>query len=278
MKKQNQMAAIAVEKSLLKEYQTSTCDRTVYLDKDSEFQIKLFNPTTGTIGADIFVNGESLGKSIILRPGEIIWLERFLDKAKKFRFDVYEVDKGQSGVREAIEKNGEVKVMFYKEYKSSYSSGISYPWNYGNVELNHVYNIRGDVSNANPMTFMDNSICQLTTSCIDNGTTITSSTYSTDTYETSNDFSKILPTKIRKRSTSSTDETGRISEGSYSAQNFKSVGFDSEILPFETETIKILPKSQKPFTKNDLEKVYCHECGRKIKSKFKYCPFCGAKQ
>ena len=36
------MAAIAVNKSLVKEYQTSY-GRTVYLDKDSEFQIKLFN-------------------------------------------------------------------------------------------------------------------------------------------------------------------------------------------------------------------------------------------
>jgi hypothetical protein len=75
-----------------------------------------------------------------------------------------------------------------------------------------------------------------------------------------------------------TKETGRVSDGSYSSQQFQEVNIDTEIIPFVTETIKILPRSQKPYTKNDLEKVYCTNCGRKIKPKFKYCPFCGTKQ
>ena len=121
MKKTNysNMTAIAVNKSLLKEYQTSY-GRTVYLDKDSEFQIKLFNPTTETIAADIFVNGKSLGEKIIIRPGQLIWLERYLDEAKKFRFDIYEVEANVEEVKQAIRNNGDIKVKFYKE-KPSYN-------------------------------------------------------------------------------------------------------------------------------------------------------------
>ena len=119
MKKTNysNMTAIAVNKSLLKEYQTSY-GRTVYLDKDSEFQIKLFNPTTETIAADIFVNGKSLGEKIIIRPGQLIWLERYLDEAKKFRFDTYEVEANVEEVKQAIRNNGDIKVKFYKEKQS----------------------------------------------------------------------------------------------------------------------------------------------------------------
>ena len=47
--------------------------------------------------------------------------------------------------------------------------------------------------------------------------------------------------------------------------------------PYLTEVIKILPESQKPFTKEDTQKVYCSNCGRKLKTKYKYCPYCGAK-
>ena len=73
-------------------------------------------------------------------------------------------------------------------------------------------------------------------------------------------------------------ETGRIEQGGYSEQKFDTINTDFEYSAFSTETIHILPMSRKPVTSNDLKKIYCHECGRKIKSGFKYCPFCGAQQ
>ena len=50
-----------------------------------------------------------------------------------------------------------------------------------------------------------------------------------------------------------------------------------EYYPFSTEKIQILPSSQKPVTASDLQKVYCSNCGRKLNTKYKYCPYCGAK-
>ena len=72
-------------------------------------------------------------------------------------------------------------------------------------------------------------------------------------------------------------ETGRIERGSHSNQSFDYVNIDFEYWSFKTETIHILPKSQKQYSSSDLEKKYCPECGRKIKDKFKFCPFCGNK-
>ena len=43
------------------------------------------------------------------------------------------------------------------------------------------------------------------------------------------------------------------------------------------EEIKILPMSEKPYTASDLQKIYCCECGRKLNTKYKFCPYCGTK-
>ena len=52
------LSKLAVGKSLLKEYKTSECTRTVYLNDGDEFQIQLFNPETTEIRADIFIDKE----------------------------------------------------------------------------------------------------------------------------------------------------------------------------------------------------------------------------
>ena len=278
MKKNNysNIAAIAVNKSLLKEYQTSY-GRTVYLDKDSEFQIKLFNPTTETVAAEVFVNDKSLGEKIIIRPGQLIWLERYLDEAKKFRFDTYEVDANVEEVKQAIRNNGNIKVKFYKE-KRHYDSFIgftthTYPY-YGNVEINSTLNLTGNdiicstndlvgTSNTSNIATIDFYSCNYSTTCNGDGAV--------------NTACSTRPYKLKSRGLSQPTETGRVEKGGYSSQRFTTVDLDIESWPFATEEIKLLPKSQKPVYKEDLEKLYCPQCGRKVKTKFKFCPFCGEK-
>lgn len=270
------MSAIAVNKSLLKEYQTSY-GRTVYLDKDSEFQIKLFNPTTETIAAEVFVNGKSLGEKIVIRPGQLIWLERYLDEAKKFRFDTYEVDANVEEVKQAIRNNGDIRVKFYKEKQHyNWTDGlrdlINYPY-YGKVEINSAPNWNNSdircstndlvgTSISSNIATMDSYSCNYSTTCNIGGTIDT--------------VCSTRPHKVKGGISQST-ETGRVEKGGYSNQRFTTIDLDIENWPFATEEIKLLPKSQKPVYKEDLEKLYCPECGRKVKTKFKYCPFCGEK-
>ena len=279
MKKTNysNMAAVAVNKSLLKEYQTSY-GRTVYLDKDSEFQIKLFNPTTETIAAEVFVNEKSLGEKIIIRPGQLIWLERYLDEAKKFRFDTYEVDASVEEVKQAIRNNGDIKVKFYKEKQHyNWTRGFHDLINYqycGKVEINSApnWNNTDIICSTNDLTGISNTSNIAT---IDSYSCNYSTTYNADgTIDTA---CSTRPYKVKKRGISQPTETGRVEKGGYSNQRFTTIDLDIESWPFATEEIKLLPKSQKPVYKEDLEKLYCPECGRKVKTKFKYCPFCGEK-
>ena len=86
-----------------------------------------------------------------------------------------------------------------------------------------------------------------------------------------------MPTSAPIRSNKSI-ETGRIEEGSHSNQRFNNVYKDFELWPFKIEYIKILPFSQKQVNTNDISKRYCHNCGRKLNQKYKFCPFCGTKQ
>jgi hypothetical protein len=88
---------------------------TVYLNNGEEFEIELFNPTQNKVLAKIELNGVSIGSGIILRPGERVFLERYLDDAKKFLFETYTINGGDDEVLTAIKNNGDVTVKFYKE-------------------------------------------------------------------------------------------------------------------------------------------------------------------
>ena len=160
MSNQKQMVKIAINKSILKDYKNNNSldERIVYLNNGSEFQIQIFNTHDFVVGAKIYINGTAMRHTLVLRPGERIWLERYLDKSVKFRFETYEVDADEE-TKKAIQNNGEVKVVFYKEEKRpepiwnpliycdyDYSYSEPQPLRYsnpistgGNAELNSLY-------------------------------------------------------------------------------------------------------------------------------------------
>ena len=124
-----QMAKVAINKSLLKEYD----NRVVYLKDGDEFQIQLFNPKTYTIAAEISINGVSCGTKLVLRPGERVWLERYFDCPNKFKFTTYEVDNTPE-VEYAIKNNGKIVVKFYAEtIKRNTLSCLKEPTNIYNI-------------------------------------------------------------------------------------------------------------------------------------------------
>ena len=115
---------------------------TVYLNNGDEFEIELYNPTQNKVLAKIEMNGNSIGNGIILRPGERVFLERYLDIAKKFLFETYTVNGKDSEVQAAIANNGDVTIKFYDEdilpLRTYYGSGntltINNPsWNINNT-------------------------------------------------------------------------------------------------------------------------------------------------
>lgn len=279
----NYYAKLAKNKSLLKEYKTSDCDRTVYLNDGDEFQIQLFNPETTEICARIFIEDTQMSHDIVIRPGERMWLERYTDRNRKFKFETYVVDGRDAKTRFAISHNGIIKIEFFrKEQKINNAIWVNQPhiywtndnWHYNdytitcdcNNSINSVQTALNATNNANSSIntmYYSTSMCNPATPT----GTITVSTPSMSTAIFNPEFHK--DTKNL--------ETGRVSDGSKSKQKFDNVDMDFQSWPFKTETIKIFPESRKPYNSNDLKKIYCSNCGRKLNTKYKYCPYCGEK-
>lgn len=288
-----EMAKIAINKKLCKEYNDASKgvdNFIVYLNDGDEFQIQLFNPTNRVIGAKLKFNNEHKGWTssnnyIVLRPGERVWLERFLDCHDKFVFNTYEVSNSRQ-VLEAIKDNGDITVEFYYEDNSNRSGNItisrpilySEPFTFVPDIVYCGNNISGSIkcgTNLCTVSEDSNSISAVSqtlgiTSNPSATTTAGSAYYSDSAYTTTK--KEYNPHKSDK-----TVETGRVEHGSYSGQNFKNVYYDFESWPFVTKNFKLLPVSRKQYSEHDLKKVYCTNCGKKLLSKFKFCPACGTK-
>lgn len=264
------LAKLAINKSLLKEYSNSEYSRIVYMNDNSEFQIQIFNPYTYTIGINITIDNKSLGNMLVVKPGERIWLERYLNDANKFLFSTYEVNGNSREVKEAIAKNGEIKLEFFKEKQNEpihiyrepdyrlFKNDIYYYGSFGSVNC-------CDNNSLSLSSATDASTYTNLTATVDNISTM---------YNNNTDINcNVGANKARSKSI----ETGRVEKGSYSDQKFQMINIDFEYWPFTTEIIKILPASQKPIFKNDLVKRYCSNCGRKLNPKYKFCPYCGCR-
>ena len=265
----------------------------VYLNNGDEFELELFNPLSNTVLAKIKLDGSYIsGGGIVLKPGQRVFLERYLDDPRKFKFETYEVDGTSNEVLDAIAGNGDVVIDFFDEYKQPVWNPITYIGGSFGGPI-HTYN-------SNPFT--------LTGGYVGNTTTTTSTNYSStntpgvnfNTTSISNTFAgpnkrgilgpnkkgvlRSLKSKPNSRSEVTMDmlsmdsiETGRVEKGGSSDQSFKTV--DKTFLPYTCSTSiwKILPVSQKVYEKQDL-KVYCTNCGKKRKKDSdKFCSSCGNK-
>lgn len=273
---ETKMLQIGVNKSVLKEY-TKNGNRTVYMENGKEFQLNLFNPTSDVICASIWINGEKINNDLVLNPGERAWIERYLDKPSKFRFETYEVEAGNAVVDNAIKNNGEITVRFYKEKKNNPTILCASP----NITWYNVNDIYYD-GGLNDIRGLDTTLYCSSISGNVNSSALCASAASTSTDSVTTSCSTTATSslnleKSHKRCANLTKETGRVNEGGYSNQSFKNVNKEFEYWSFTSETIQIMPMSEKPYTVADTQKVYCSECGHKLKTKYKFCPYCGAK-
>ena len=269
------LVKIAVNKSLLKEFLVNS-QRTVYMNNGSEFQIQIFNPYTYSIGASISINGVDMHNQLVIKPGQRVWLERYLNEARKFLFETYEVNGESKQVENAIKHNGVIEIKFYKEKNQNniYIASASIPsttWTYFNDCLNIPTDVSYNTYSSNALTATlgaDNLSMPSAKLC---------SSFVANDVSDSIKYTSTKSASTRSMTKSKSIETGRIEKGNYSNQKFQTVYNDFEYLPFTTETIHILPQSAKPVYANDLKKIYCTNCGRKLNNKFKFCPYCGTK-
>lgn len=246
-------------------------DGLVYLSDGDEYEIELFNPTQNVILAKIKLDGNYIsGGGIVLRRGERVFLERFLDSSKKFKFTTYEVNGKNQEVQEAIANNGYVEIEFFAEYEPTFINRTIYTGpNY-------------TTSNGNPITFTTTSSG---TNTLGNNTTYTTSNVSTfyNASLTSGksllcDSSDILRQQKVSHLTDRKVETGTTEKGSNSDQTFQYSNKTFNSFSFWNVAWQILPKSQKQYTAEEVSVNYCGNCGAKRKKdSFKFCPHCGTK-
>lgn len=298
MKKNNIMvvtvpsAYVTKTKQRIKQY-----DNTVYLKNGDEFEIELFNPTQNKVLAKIEINNNTIGGSgIVLRPGERVFLERYINEAKKFLFETYKVSGNNSDVERAIKNNGDIVVKFYQEqiqpqinlgpfwpqydngiryYSSSpntlryYSSPSTGDPHYGTITTSSLSGTLTNTSSAN--YFSTASLGEVTTDSVSFTTSSTPIVDSGDVLRSKKSLRKVTPEQTKEI------ETGRIEKGSNSSQSFT---YDySKFNSYHTwvSTWKILPESQKEVVIEDLS-IFCTECGAKRKKdSHKFCPHCGTK-
>lgn len=305
-------AGLCIHKSRLKVYNKESVP-TYYLHKGQEFSIELFNPTSDTILAKIQLNGKYISQGgLVLRPGERVFLERYLDVARKFMFDTYEVS-NTSEIKNAIKDNGDFRVEFYREQRPLYIPQPVYvpqvittyplnPFYYdvyttcggGGTSARSNMNISSQTYNSNSNQFMGGNACYTNTNstgtfninassgtlnlCRSNASNVTlDSAQNNETYKsTLSDYTK--SPKLRHKKEEKTIETGRVESGDYSNQRIETVSKSFEYLPFYTLEYKLLPMSQKMNTIDDINvKRYCVNCSSKLKPEWKFCPTCSAR-
>lgn len=299
-------ANIAVNKSRIKLYTKAGQMPTYYLQSGQEFQIELFNPTSDVILAKIHLNGKAISQTgLVLNPGQRVFLDRYLDVAKKFLFDTYEVSNTEE-VKKAIEDNGDLKVEFYRESKPyipayippvDYTYGPHFFWtNTTGGQLGN-YQTGTDpkylVGNGSAIGSTDsafNANYSSVAGSLNNGLTTNSFTYADNAKasftapdslsyfsgqdaDPSNGILRSMKTNSLK---SKKIETGRVEEGSSSDQKFKYINKDFSYFPFHTVEVKMLPVSQKVNTVEEIKR-YCTQCGGKLSKTDRFCSQCGTK-
>lgn len=225
-----------------------TYGKNVYLKDGSNFELELYNPKTIPVLAKIWINGKPLSESgLILKPGQRVYLERFLDVSKKFLFETYEVEKNRQ-TDAAIANNGKIEVRFYDEMSITTSSNWQNPW-FGTVAPTVYY--------GSPTVTTSAPVFSTNTSFFNASVGVAGS----------NGPAGPSGTELH--------ETGRVEMGESSGQEIVS-GFGS----FNSWTCarsewQILPESKKPVEMGEI-RSYCTGCGtRHKKTSWKFCPNCG---
>ena len=249
----------------------------VYLKDGSEFEVELYNPTRKTVLSKIKINGEFIkGGGIILRPGERIFLERYIDVPRKFKFETYTVDSTNETMN-AIASNGDVEILFYEEQEVPDLKLTSYPtWNPTYISNGGTFTTTtGGVGTTIGNNFYTTSVNYSSTNVGDINLTNTSNI--NNDIRSSKYLSK-FDQQPRSRSfakKSKSVETGRVEQGSSSNQSFKTVNKEFNAWAVSTSVWKLLPESQKPIEKKDLIEK-CPRCSTKLKKQsWKFCPECG---
>jgi len=225
----------------------------VFLNDGDEFEIELFNPLTVSVLGDIKLNAQSISKTgLVVKPGQRVYLDCFIDDRKKFKFSTYEIENTEESLK-ATANNGLLEVFFYKEdvitldnwqrrfdriivekhyhpfypyYRPNVWYGTTNPYFGGNITTNGTGNI-GTITTSNAYYSSNNDV-----NCSYNANSV--------------DLSNLNIAGSNNMNSINSIETGRVEKGEESKQKFTEVDMDFEKHYISSTIIQILPESRKP--------------------------------
>lgn len=262
-------AYLCLNKNRIKQYnkqsQHAKDSNTVYLNDGDEFEIELNNTTNKTVLAKITIEGKSIGAGLVFHPGQRVYLERYLNEAKKFKFSTYEVPTENE---KYTKQNGGISISFYNEQpKPQYPISIlrAPSWDSfgsGGYGLGGSNYYSGAITRSVDVTNM--SARNVTWDSF-NSPVIGTSSYTAAGYSQPVD------------APNDTVETGKVERGSYSNQTFVYVDKTFYSVAFYTQEIKVLPHSRKQIGVHEL-KTYCTQCGTRLRKQWQFCATCGTRK
>ena len=224
----------------------------VFLEDKEEFEIEIFNPLTVSVLADIKLNGQSISKTgLVVKPGQRVYLDCFIDDKKKFKFSTYEIENSEEAL-EATANNGVLEVFFYKEdvitlnnWQRRFDRIIvekHYPYN--PYPWYNPYTIYGTGGGS---TFTTNGSSRIWQSNVLGTITTSNAYYSSNNINCSYTSRVDLPNlNIAGSLSTNSIETGRVEKGEKSKQKFTEVDIDFEANYISSTIIQMLPESRKP--------------------------------
>lgn len=255
----------------------------IYLQNNEEFQIEIFNPLKECVLADIRLNSQSISKTgLVIKPGQRVYLDCFVDDRKKFIFQTYEIEMTDE-TAEAIQNNGLMEVFFYKEEAVSLKNWSEklrqvvireyypvypywqpyyrpYPVWYGAYTTGTTTTNIGTTLQGEGLSFGGT-----TTNTVFNSTTgtlnLTGGVSNSASYTSGVDLSNIQVSNSFSSNSipiAGSLETGRIEKGEKSNQQFGEVDMDFEKNYIHHIVYQLLPESRKPVeaeTKKPSEKL-----------------------
>jgi hypothetical protein len=271
--KEHVLAEITVNKNRRPKYDKNI----IYLKDGTEFEIELSNNTRGTVLARIKLDDNLISASgIVLKPGEHVFLDRYLEDQRKFIFNTYNIEAKNEQSKEAIKNNGNVEIIYYKEQVPDFPI----TWIGGTHTFESDWFNNHGTTNKRGLLFERD--------CGTGGTLTTNTSFSASSLSQArgarvkatvlNDSISIGDKVADDDSGDDLIETGRVEMGGTSKQEFTNAYNKFNSYSFETIRYKLLPESEKLLTVNDSRlRRYCTSCSRKIHPKWTYCSGCGTK-
>lgn len=252
----------------------------IYLENNEEFSIEIFNPLKECVLADIRLNNQSISKTgLVIKPGQRVYLDCFVDDRKKFIFQTYEIEMSDE-TQEAIQNNGLMEVFFYKEEAVSLKNWSEklrevvvreyypiYVDRYPNWYPYHRPTVwyGGCTTIGTSNNLFGGSFGGTTTNTVFNSTTgtlnLTGGVSNSASYTSGVDISNMNISNCFSSESipvAGSLETGRIEKGEKSNQQFSEVDMDFEKNYIHHIVYQLLPESRKPIeieTKKSSEKL-----------------------